>query len=151
MSTTAISKAVFQEVDGTMIVPLTFIKEWAFPAHKHTLFSLSHTCFHTRSVLYLLTFSICSHSSASSLPFTLLHILLLHLFSQSQTNKKLSSSLFSFSIVSLHLTISSSSLSLSLSLYSILTASQSLSSPSLSKQNYTILSLFFMHICLAGL
>jgi len=27
MSTTAISKLVFQEVDGTVILPLTFIKE----------------------------------------------------------------------------------------------------------------------------
>ena len=27
MSTTAISKPVFQEVDGTVILPLTFIKE----------------------------------------------------------------------------------------------------------------------------
>ncbi len=27
MSTTAISKLVFQEVDGTLILPLTFIKE----------------------------------------------------------------------------------------------------------------------------
>jgi len=31
MSTTAISKLVFQEVDSTVIFPLTFIKEWAFP------------------------------------------------------------------------------------------------------------------------
>ena len=31
MSTTAISKPVFQEVDGTVILPLTNIKEWAFP------------------------------------------------------------------------------------------------------------------------
>jgi len=31
LSSTAISKPVLQEVDGTVILPLTFIKEWAFP------------------------------------------------------------------------------------------------------------------------
>ena len=37
MSTTAISKPVFQEVDGTVILPLTNIKEWAFPAWVNSL------------------------------------------------------------------------------------------------------------------
>jgi len=34
VSATAISKPVLQEVDGTVILPLTFIKEWAFPAYS---------------------------------------------------------------------------------------------------------------------
>jgi len=37
MSTTAISKPVFQEVDSTVILPLTFIKELAFPVPSFTL------------------------------------------------------------------------------------------------------------------
>ncbi len=42
MSTIAISKPVFQEIDGTVILPPTFIKEWAFPADNiKTLFILS--------------------------------------------------------------------------------------------------------------
>jgi len=36
MSTTAISKPVFQEVDATVILPLTFIKERAFPGPRLT-------------------------------------------------------------------------------------------------------------------
>jgi hypothetical protein len=34
MSTTAISKPVLQEIDGTVILPLTFIKERAFPGSE---------------------------------------------------------------------------------------------------------------------
>jgi len=33
MSTTAISKPFFQEVDSAVILPLTFVKGWVFPAY----------------------------------------------------------------------------------------------------------------------
>jgi len=40
MSTTATSEPVFQEVDGTVIYPPTFIKELAFPANINLIMNV---------------------------------------------------------------------------------------------------------------
>jgi len=37
ISTTAISKLVFQEVDSTVIIPLTFVQDLGFPADSNTV------------------------------------------------------------------------------------------------------------------
>jgi len=45
MSTTDISKLVFQEVDSKVILPLTFIKEWAFPGTSIMTWLTFKKCF----------------------------------------------------------------------------------------------------------
>jgi len=70
MSTTAISKPIFQEVDGTVILPLTFIKEYSYNqfAYRNTMIlstlrKLSNLIEKTLKILRTLNGTLCPYVS----------------------------------------------------------------------------------------